>query len=94
VGKIEMPVDVFQEAVAALAHEEVVVLATVIGTSGSTPAPVHARMLVKEEGRTSVGTVGGGRVERAVAVEAQRLFRRIPITICSAAGAWKFFLSR
>jgi xanthine dehydrogenase accessory factor len=76
VEKIEMPVDVFQEAVAALADEEVVVLATVIGTSGSTPASVHARMLVKEEGRTSVGTVGGGRVERAVALEAQQLLRR------------------
>ncbi len=68
-----MLLDVFQEAVRALAQEEVVVLATVIGTSGSTPAPVHARMLVKDAGRTSLGTVGGGRVEQAIVVEARRL---------------------
>ena len=68
-----MPVDVLEEVVAALGSEEHVVLATVIATSGSSPASVHARMLLKDQGCTSVGTVGGGQIERAVRIEAQRL---------------------
>ena len=68
-----MPVDVLEEVVVALGSEEHVVLATVIATSGSSPASVHARMLLKDQGCTSIGTVGGGQIERVVKAEAQRL---------------------
>jgi xanthine dehydrogenase accessory factor len=40
-------------------------LATVVRTSGSTPQQPGARLLLREDG-TSIGTVGGGAIERAV----------------------------
>jgi xanthine dehydrogenase accessory factor len=45
-------------------------LATVVRTSGSTPRPVGARLLVGRDGRMA-GSVSGGCLESAVVVEAQ-----------------------
>jgi len=49
------------------------VAATVIGTKGSTPRKVGAKMLVARDGRL-FGTVGGGAVESAVIERAKKLF--------------------
>jgi xanthine dehydrogenase accessory factor len=46
-------------------------LATVVRTEGSVPRQAGARMLVRADGST-VGTVGGGSLERAVVEQAQR----------------------
>ncbi len=49
-------------------------LATVISTSGSTPASALSKMIVKQGGTVSVGTVGGGCMEGEVILHANRLF--------------------
>jgi xanthine dehydrogenase accessory factor len=49
------------------------VLATVIGTKGSTPRKLGSKMIVAQDGRL-IGTVGGGKVEFAVVEAARRLF--------------------
>lgn len=49
-------------------------LATIISTNGSTPASALSKMLVKDNGKKWVGTVGGGCVEGDVLEEAIRLF--------------------
>jgi xanthine dehydrogenase accessory factor len=67
-------VNIFSEIISALQTEEKVMLATVIATSGSTPASSLSKMLVKRSGSVSVGTVGGGSMEHEVAEEAKRLF--------------------
>ncbi len=56
----------------ALETEGRVMLATVISTSGSTPASTFSRMLVKDSGRTWIGTVGGGCMEGDVIEAARR----------------------
>lgn len=48
-----------------LARRERGALATVVRTSGSTPQRPGARLLLREDGST-LGTVGGGAIERAV----------------------------
>lgn len=65
--------DILHEIVSALASEDRVMLATIISTSGSTPAPVLSKMLVKNGGRTSVGTIGGGCMEGDVLAETNRM---------------------
>ena len=50
-------------------------LATVISTSGSTPASAFSKMLMKNGGNTWVGTVGGGCLEADVLQAAKRLFK-------------------
>ena len=54
-----------------LENGETCALCSVIGRSGSVPAPANAKLLVKEDG-TIVGTVGGGALEAEVKGEAQR----------------------
>ena len=49
-------------------------VATIIATSGSTPASALSKMLVKEGGIVSVGTVGGGCMEGDVLLHANRLY--------------------
>jgi xanthine dehydrogenase accessory factor len=68
-----MPINIYQEILAALGTEETVMLATVISTSGSTPTSTLSKMLIIENGATSLGTIGGGAVENNVIAEAQRL---------------------
>ena len=48
-------------------------LATIIGTKGSTPREVGAKMLVQEDGKI-FGTIGGGCIEAEVWQEAMTAF--------------------
>ncbi len=55
--------NVFEAASAALRDGRPAALVTVIGTKGSTPRDAGARMLIYGDG-SSVGTIGGGAIER------------------------------
>lgn len=62
--------DIF-EAIAEVRRRRVpAALATVVGTKGSTPAKMTARMLVRADG-TQVGTIGGGCIEADVIRDAR-----------------------
>ncbi len=65
---------IYSELLTALETEEHVMLATVISTSGSTPASALSKMLIKRGGLVSVGTIGGGCMEGDVIMHAHRLF--------------------
>lgn len=65
---------IIDEVLAALESEDHVMLATIIATSGSTPASALSKMLVKEGGAVSVGSVGGGCMEGDVLLHANRLY--------------------
>ncbi|HLF20577.1 MAG TPA: XdhC/CoxI family protein [Bacteroidota bacterium] len=65
--------DIFENVLDALQEENRVMLATIISTSGSTPASAFSKMLVKNNGNTWVGTVGGGCLEGDVVQAAKRL---------------------
>jgi xanthine dehydrogenase accessory factor len=65
--------DLFDEIVSALRSEDRVMLATIISTTGSTPASALSKMLVKEGGVVSLGSVGGGCMEGDVLLHASRL---------------------
>jgi xanthine dehydrogenase accessory factor len=67
--------DIYEEIVAALRTEDRVMLATIISTDGSTPASALSKMLVKQGGVVSVGTVGGGCMEGDVLLHANRLMQ-------------------
>jgi xanthine dehydrogenase accessory factor len=64
-------------------HREggVAALVTVIGTSGSTPRKAGSKMLVFPDGRT-VGTVGGGCIDRRVFSEVARVFEEGRPRLC------------
>ena len=66
--------DILKEIAIALQSEEQVMLATIISTNGSTPASALSKMLVKNAGKSWVGTVGGGCVEGDVLHEAIQLY--------------------
>lgn len=66
--------DIIAEIVSALTKQEHVVLATIISSSGSTPLPAGATMLLKQHGDIALGTVGGGLLEANVTNEARQLF--------------------
>ena len=66
--------DILYETLAALRSEGRVVLATIVATSGSTPASAFSKMLLKDRCTVSLGTVGGGCVEGDVLREARALF--------------------
>ncbi|MEK7250329.1 MAG: XdhC family protein, partial [Bacteroidota bacterium] len=55
--------DIYSQILSALQREERVVLATIIQTSGSTPAAALSKMLVTGAGTRLFGTDGGGCVE-------------------------------
>ena len=67
--------DILEEILSALRTEERVMVATIISTSGSTPASALSKMLVKQGGIASVGTVGGGCMEGDVLLHANRLYQ-------------------
>ncbi len=67
--------DIVEEILSALETEDRVMLATIISTSGSTPAAALSKMLVHHEGIVSVGTVGGGCMEGDVLLHANRLLQ-------------------
>jgi len=60
----------FQKAASVLEEGHPVALVTVVSTVGSTPGKVGYKMLVHDEGRRTVGTVGGGLVEAKMIEEA------------------------
>jgi len=66
--------DIYDEICKALREEENVVLATIISTSGSTPAAELSKLLVKANGLTTVGTVGGGCLEADVINTARAMY--------------------
>ncbi len=66
--------DILKEILDALKTEERLMLATIVTTSGSTPAAALSKMLVKHGGILSVGTVGGGCMEGDVLLHAGRLY--------------------
>ncbi len=66
--------DIIKETIDALQHEDRVMLATIISTSGSTPASALSKMLVKDGCTKLVGTVGGGCMEADVAEHAKIIF--------------------
>jgi xanthine dehydrogenase accessory factor len=66
--------DILKEILVSLQSEDRVMLATILSTDGSTPASALSKMLVKENGKKWIGTVGGGCVEGDVLEEAVRLF--------------------
>lgn len=63
--------DIIAEIVSALGNRKRPVLATIISSSGSTPLPPGASMLV-QHGKTVQGTIGGGLLEAWVANEAEQ----------------------
>lgn len=73
-------IEVFEELVRASATAEAVVLCTVIRTAGSTPRKHATRMVVRKSGFT-IGTIGGGRVEREVVHHAGRLLAQGPSAV-------------
>jgi xanthine dehydrogenase accessory factor len=66
--------DIYEEILKALEVEDRVMLATIISTQGSTPASALSKMLVRQGGIVSVGTVGGGCMEGDVLLHAHRLY--------------------
>jgi len=66
--------DILDEILLALEAEDRVMLATIISTSGSTPAAALSKMLVKGGGTKWVGTVGGGCMEGDVLHHARSLY--------------------
>lgn len=66
--------DIFKETIDALQHEPRVMLATIISTSGSTPASALSKMLIKNDCTSLVGTVGGGCMEADVAEHAKIIY--------------------
>jgi len=65
--------DIYQEISDGLRAEQRLVLATIISSTGSTPVPPGAKMLLKEHAAIPLGTVGGGCVEADVQEEARRI---------------------
>ncbi len=66
--------DIFKEIIQALQREDRVMLATIISTSGSTPASALSKMMLKDNCSTMVGTVGGGCMEADVAEHAKIVY--------------------
>jgi len=64
--------DIFEEIIAAKNSGTPSVLATVVESLGSAPGKPCARMLIKDGGST-VGTIGGGAIEKKIADEAMPL---------------------
>ncbi len=86
--------DIYEHIVAGLEGGDRLVLATIVSSSGSTPVPPGAKMLVREDASVPVGTIGGGCVEADVQEEAQKLLesggvsliRRFTLTEDSESG--------
>lgn len=66
--------DIYEEILKSLETEDRVMLATIISTQGSTPASALSKMLVRQGGIVSIGTVGGGCMEGDVLLHAHRLY--------------------
>ena len=64
--------DIFEYIIEAKKKNEPLVLATVIESLGSAPRKAGARMIIQQDG-TTIGTVGGGAIEKIVADEALKI---------------------
>jgi len=64
--------DIYQELLKSLDAEEQIILATIVSTKGSTPSATLSKMIIKDRGKTSLGTIGGGCVEADVLGRAQQ----------------------
>ena len=64
-----------KKVIDALTQKESVVLCTILASSGSSPRGAGARMAVFADGST-VGTVGGGEVERLATLEAREVLEK------------------
>lgn len=60
-----------------------IMLATIIATSGSTPASVFSKMVITDEGKRSVGTVGGGCMEGDVLQAAKQMYEENKAAVLS-----------
>ena len=67
-----LQMDIYQELLNSLDIEDQVILATIVATKGSTPSAALSKMIIKNKGKTSVGTIGGGCVEADVLARAQQ----------------------
>ena len=65
---------VFREAAALAEKGEPFVLATVVGTKGSTPQKAGAKLLIRKDG-SAVGTLGGGCVEGDIWFAAKEILK-------------------
>ncbi len=65
--------DVYEEIVSGLERGDRLVLATIVSSSGSTPVPPGAKMLVRGLASVPVGTIGGGCIEADIQEEARKL---------------------
>ncbi|MBI4203137.1 MAG: XdhC family protein [Chloroflexi bacterium] len=66
---------VFREALALSQKDEPFVIATVVGTKGSTPQKPGAKLLIRKDG-SGVGTLGGGCVEGDIWFAAKEIMRQ------------------
>ena len=66
--------EVYKETIEVLKKEQNCVIATVVGTKGSTPQKPGAKLLVRQDG-TGVGTLGGGCVEGDIWFAAKELLQ-------------------
>jgi xanthine dehydrogenase accessory factor len=66
--------DIFEEIEKSLKDEEHIMLATILSTTGSTPAGKLSKMLIRNQGLASIGTVGGGCLEAEVLASARSLY--------------------
>jgi xanthine dehydrogenase accessory factor len=64
--------DIFDEILTTLQKDGQLILATIISSSGSTPVPPGAKLLLKEGEAIPLGTVGGGCIEADVIETARR----------------------
>lgn len=61
--------NIFKEICRSLASEKRTMLATIIATSGSTPAAAESKMIIfPDEGARAIGTVGGGCLDANIIV--------------------------
>ena len=75
--------DIYQELLNSLDSEEQIILATIVSTQGSTPSSTLSKMIIKNSGKTSIGTIGGGCVEADILGRAQqRLQTGTTETLC------------
>ncbi len=66
--------DIYEEILKIKAEGKNAALATIIGTKGSTPREVGAKMLIQEDGKI-IGTVGGGCMEAEAWQEAMKVIQ-------------------
>jgi xanthine dehydrogenase accessory factor len=66
--------DIFEEIEKSLEDEEQIMLATILSTTGSTPAAELSKMVIRDQGVVAIGTVGGGCLEAEVLGSARSLY--------------------